>query len=211
MLLTLAKILVKTPGSAKLPNELFSEAKHFFILVPVWIQLCLRFPTFRLTSANFSFGDPKPRWLSLWSPLEKISFILLLCPVSAISHPSPSIPKVSSCLPKARKVELKLWCKATKRSAWALRIYPHHVEKGLGHSGGAIQTSPALIHGNGLLWGFHKAAAVCKTAQKPTTLWGHSCAKDSYILGSALTELPTHNWHHCVSPDLRRGEKKVWI
>lgn len=35
MPLTLSKILIKTPGSAKLPNELSSEAKEFFSSVPV--------------------------------------------------------------------------------------------------------------------------------------------------------------------------------
>lgn len=50
-------------------------------------------------------------------------------PALTSSHPLCVSSPVSSCLPKARKAEQKLWGRATKGSAWALRVHPQHVEK----------------------------------------------------------------------------------
>lgn len=52
MLTTLPKTLVKTPGTARLPNELCREANHFSSSIPVWIWLCLRLFRFRLTTIS---------------------------------------------------------------------------------------------------------------------------------------------------------------
>lgn len=221
MLLTSSKILVKTPRSAKLPNYAVKQTS---------ISVQFQFEFIFAWSCSGSgwqlltlfFGNPNPHRLGSWSPLEKSSSILLLCPALDPSHP-PHVSPVSSCLPKARKAKQKLQGRAAKGVVEALRVYPQHIGKCLGPSRRATQTCSASLCGCRRLWECHgEVEDGRETPQKPTTVRGCSHADGISAVGSKISadcdsepvtcwvHFPPgfqYNCHYWVSSDSRWGKK----
>ena len=101
------------------------------------------------------------------------------------------IPTVSSYLPKARKAEQKLRGSATKGSARALRVHPRHVEKGVGHSRRATQTSCIATWKHALVrvpWGSRSWIWNCSEAHHGLRLlpyqWHLCCGKQDFSCDS---------------------------